>query len=94
MQDTVPLPPSISGRGPTLARIHEIERILREADGPISVNEIKRRMASKGVDHKMVRLAIDHLGRYGLVVTGSKGVLWVPPASPQLAKAIRAGRRL
>ena len=42
----VPMPPKIEGRGPTLATLHAIERILRDAEGPISLNEIKRRLAA------------------------------------------------
>jgi hypothetical protein len=88
------MPKRIEGRGPTLATVNEVERILRRADGPLSLNEIKRRMRAKAVQHSAVRATVDHLGRYGLVVEGSKGVMWVPPASPQLEKAIRSGRRL
>lgn len=94
MQDAIPRPARIDGRGPTLAKINEIETILRSAEGPISVNEIIRRMKAKEVDRKSVNLAIAHLARFGVVVTGSKGVLWVPPASPQLLRAIRNGKRL
>lgn len=94
MQDTIPRPGRIEGRGPTLAKINEIETVLRDADEPISVNEIIRRMRAKEVDRKSVNLAIAHLARFGVVVTGSKGVLWVPPASPQLLKAVQKGKRL
>jgi hypothetical protein len=92
--ETIPKPPKIEGRGPTLATVYEVESILRKAGEPISINEIKRRMRAKSVQHSAVRMAIDHLGRFGVVAEGSKGVLWVPPASPQLEEAIRAGKRL
>lgn len=88
------MPKRIEGRGPTLATVNEIERILRKARGPLSLNEVKRRMHAKSVQHAAVRMAIDHLGRYGLIVEGSKGVMWVPPASPKLEEAVRTGRRL
>jgi hypothetical protein len=92
--ETIPMPEKLDGRGPTLATINEVESILRKAGEPLSLNEIKRRMHAKSVQHSAVRMAIDHLGRYGLAVEGSKGVLWVPPASPQLERAIQAGKRL
>ncbi len=92
--ETIPMPKRIEGRGPTLATLNEIERILRKAGEPLSLNEIKRRMRAKSVQHAAVRMAVDHLGRYGLVVEGSKGVMWVPPASPELEEAVRSGRRL
>jgi hypothetical protein len=95
MAEVIPLPVVLEGqRGPTMATIEEIELILRKANGPISLNEIKRRMRAKSVPHATVRLAVNHLIRYGLVVEGSKGVMWVPPASASLREAIRAGRRL
>lgn len=86
--ETIPMPPRLAGRGPTLATIDEIEAILRKAGEPLSLNEIKRRMAAKSAQHQAVRLAVDHLERLGLTITGSKGVMWVPPASPQLLKVI------
>lgn len=92
--ETIPKPPKIEGRGPTLATVHEVEAILRKADEPISINEIKRRMRAKSVQHSAVRMALDHLARFGVVAEGSKGVIWVPSASPQLLEAIRAGKRL
>lgn len=91
--ETIPMPPRIDGRGPTLATIDEIEAILRKADEPLSLNEIKRRMRAKSVQHQAVRLAVDHLDRLGLVITGPKGVMWVPPASPQLLKVIEKKAR-
>ncbi|MEA3201271.1 MAG: hypothetical protein QOE90_2699 [Thermoplasmata archaeon] len=94
MQESIPPPPRIEGRGPTLAKIDEVESILRAADEPISVNEVMRRMKAKAVDRRSVNLAIAHLARFGVVVTGSKGVQWVPPASPQLQRAISKGKRL
>ena len=80
----LPLPPKIVGRGPTLATMHEIERILREADGPISLNEIKRRMSAKAVRHQTVRQATNEFRRLGFVAEGSKGVVWVLNPSPKL----------
>ncbi len=80
----LPPPPKLEGRGPTLATLHEIERILREADGPLSLNEVKRRMAARAVRHAMVRQAVDEFKRLGFVVEGSKGVLWVLNLSPKI----------
>jgi hypothetical protein len=81
---TLPMPPKLESRGPTLSTMHEVERILRAADGPLSMNEIKRRMAAKVVRHEAVRLAVDEYKRLGFVVEGSKGVVWVLNLSPRL----------
>lgn len=77
------MPPPMGGRGPTLVTMHEIERILRKAEGPLSLNEIKRRMRAKAVRHAMVRQAIEEFKRLGFVVEGSKGVLWTLNLSPE-----------
>ena len=81
---TLPKPPRLEGRGPTLSTLHEIERILRGADGPLSLNEIKRRMSARAVRHSMVRQAVDEFRRLGFVVEGSKGVVWVLNLSPEI----------
>ena len=81
---TLPKPPRLEGRGPTLSTLHEIERILRGADGPLSLNEIKRRMSARAVRHSMVRQAVDEFRRLGFVVEGSKGVIWVLNLSPEI----------
>ncbi len=74
--NAIPMPPEIKGRGPTLATSHEVERILREAEGPLSLNEIKRRMSAKAVRHATLHQVINEFIRLGLVAEGSKGVLW------------------
>lgn len=81
------MPPELEGRGPTLSTLHEIERILRQADVAISVNEIKRRMRAKAVRHDAVRMAIDEFKRLGFVVEGSKGVLWTYDPDSTLLRA-------
>ena len=79
-----PMPPKLEGRGPTLSTLHEIERILRGAEGPLSLNEIKRRMSAKAARHSMVRQTVDEFKRLGFVVEGAKGVVWVLNLSPKM----------
>lgn len=76
-------PPRIAGRGPTLVTLHEIENILRDADGPISLNEIKRRMSARAVRHEVVRAAVNEFLRLGLAAEGSKGVMWTLNTGPR-----------
>ncbi len=80
----LPRPPKLEGRGPTLSTLHEIEGILRDADGPLSLNEVKRRMSAKAARHSMVRQAVDEFKRLGFVVEGAKGVVWVLNLSPKI----------
>lgn len=83
MSRTIDLPPETEGRGPTLSTMHEIEQILREADSPLSLNEIKRRMSAKAVRHSTVRQVVDEFERLGFVAEGSKGVIWSLNLSPE-----------
>ena len=92
MAETLPFPPKIEGRGPTLSTMYEIECILREAEGPISLNEIKRQMSAKAVRHQAVRQVINEFRRLGFVTEGSKGVVWVLNLSPDLLAKGRAHR--
>lgn len=69
-------PPPTEGRGPTLSTMHEVERILRNADQALSLNEIKRRMSAKAVAHHTVRTVVDEHKRLGLAAEGSEGVVW------------------
>jgi len=92
MAESLPLPPKIEGRGPTLATMYEIECILREAEEPISLNEIKRRMSAKAIRHQTVRQVINEFRRLGFVVEGSKGIIWVLNLSPKLWTKGRARR--
>ena len=80
-------------RGATLSTLHEIEHILRDARGPISLNEIKRRMTAKAVRHETVRMAVDEFARLGFVVEGPGGVAWIVEPSPQPAR-VRGRRRV
>ncbi len=79
----ISMPPALEGRGPTLATSHEVERILRDAEGPLSLNEIKRRMRAKAVRHATIRQVINEFIRLGLVVEGSKGVVWSLNLAPE-----------
>lgn len=81
---SLPVPPKLDGRGPSLSTMHKIERILRRATEPLSLNEIKRRMPAKAVRHSMVRQAVDEFKRLGFVVEGAKGVVWVLNLSPKV----------
>jgi hypothetical protein len=60
----------------------------------IAAHSRPRQAGAKEVDRKSVNFAIHHLGRFGVVATGSNSVIWVPTASPQMRKAIRNGKKL
>lgn len=75
-----PDPSEMKGPVPRLDTLWRIERILIDAwkadEGPLSLEEIKRRMRSKGVRHATVRTCVDELARHGDVALSPTGVLW------------------
>lgn len=84
------------GANPTLESIEYVRSILRDADAPVSRNEIQRILS--GWSHSMGRQSLNAVIKFlaadGSVAEGSKGLIWVPEASPQLAAAIRKARSL
>lgn len=85
------MPPRIVGPAPTLTTIHEIERIIRkataDAETPISLAEIKRRMKAKAVRHSTVKAAVDHLRRMGCIVAAPDGsVEWGLITDPEFLR--------
>jgi hypothetical protein len=84
------------GANPTLESIEYVRAILRESEEPVSRYEILRVLSSWS--HSMTRqslnAAIGFLAADGSVAEGSKGLVWVPQASPKLVEAIRKGRSL
>lgn len=86
------MPPPLDARGPTLSTMHEVERLLRTAEGALSLNEIKRRMSARAVPHKTVRMVVDEFKRLGLAAEGSKGVLWTLQENAAAWRRSRAER--
>ena len=84
------------GANPTLETIEYVQSILRRSQEPISRNKILATLARWG--HSTIRpslnAAIAFLGDAGVIAEGSKGLIWVPEASPQLLEAIQKGPRL
>ncbi|MBI4393715.1 MAG: hypothetical protein HY556_07975 [Euryarchaeota archaeon] len=85
-----------TGANPTLATIELVRAILQEAEEPISRNAILEQLARWR--HSTTRQSLNAILRFlaedGSVLEGSKGIIWVPEASPELAEAIRNGRKL
>ena len=93
-------PPTVEfatrGANPTLETIEYIRAALRRADGPISRNSILRILAEWGhsTTRQSLNSVLEFMGSDGNVAEGSKGLIWVPEASPSLIEAILAARRL
>ena len=84
------------GANPRLETLERVTRALESADGPVSRNWLLSTMAKWGhsMNRQSLNAALTFLDRMGKVAEGSKGIIWVPEASPQLRKIIREGRSL
>jgi hypothetical protein len=84
------------GANPTLSTIELIRAALRESEVPMSRNELLERLAVWGhsTSRQSLNAALKFLASDGSIAEGSKGLLWVPPASAKLQEIIRRGVRL
>jgi hypothetical protein len=84
------------GANPTLETIEYIRTALREADGPLSRNQLLAILSrwEHSTTRQSLNAAIAFLGADGSVAEGSKGLIWVPSASTQLTEIIHKGQRL
>jgi hypothetical protein len=84
------------GANPTLESIEYVRAVLRRAEVPISRNRILLTLAawSHSMSRQSLNAVIDFLAADGSVAEGSKGLIWVPEASPKLASAISKARSL
>jgi len=84
------------GANPTLQTIEYVLAALQKAEGPVSRNALLATLATWGhsTTRQNLNVALDFLGGQGMVAEGTKGLLWVPEASPELLEAIRKGPQL
>lgn len=90
--------PKYSKRGanPTLETMEYVLAVLQKSVGPISRNRLLSILAGWG--HSTTRQSLNAVLAFfadqGMVAGGSKGLIWVPEASPELLEVIRRGQRL
>jgi hypothetical protein len=84
------------GANPTLETIEYVLGALQKSEEPLSRNRILSMLARWGhsTTRPSLNAALGFLGDEGMVAEGSKGLVWVPEASPELLEAIRKGSRL
>jgi len=84
------------GANPTLETIEYVLAALQKAGTPVSRNGLLAALARWGhsTTRQSLNVTLDFLGDQGMVAEGSKGLVWVPEASPELLEAIRKGPRL
>ena len=84
------------GANPTLETIEYVRAVLRHAEAPISRNKVLLILAawSHSMSRPSLNAVIAFLAADGSVAEGSKGLIWVPEASPKLADMLTKTRRL
>ncbi len=81
---------------PTLETIEYIRTALQTSEEPTSRNRLLDQLAEWGhsTTRQSLNAALAFLGADGNIAEGRKGILWVPPASPEIREILRTGQRL
>ena len=76
---------------PTLKTVLSVEKVLKEADEAISIEELKRRLPTKIMDQTL-RLILAYLEDKGMILIGEKGILWIENNNPRFIKMIEKSK--
>ena len=75
---------------PRLDTVLMVEKALKEADLAMSKSELQRRLP-KQIMRQTLNVILDYLENKGVIMIGSKGVLWIHNESPKMKKLIEEG---
>ena len=78
---------------PTLKTVLAVEKVLKEAELVLPKEEIKRRLPMK-IMHQTLNLILNYLEERGMILQGTKGVLWVYTPRKELDKMIEGGMEI
>jgi len=78
---------------PNLRTILMIEDVLKEADGPISRAEVKRRLP-KQVMHQTLNTALKYLEAHNIILDGRKGIIWIENHNPVFLEMLSKSKKL
>ncbi len=76
---------------PTLKTVLSVEKVLKEADEALSIEELKRRLPTKIMDQTL-RLILSYLEDKGMVLIGEKGILWIENNDPRFIRMIEKSK--
>ena len=76
---------------PTLKTVLMVEKALKDADGPVSLEELKRSLKKKVMDQTL-RLVLTYLEDKGSVVIGAKGISWIENKDSKFLKFIEKSK--
>lgn len=72
---------------PRLDTVLMVEKVLKNVELCISKNELLRRLPKKVMRQTLI-IILDYLEEKGLIMIGSKGVLWIHNENPKMGKLI------
>ena len=72
---------------PTLKTVLMVEKAIQEADGPLSLEALKRALPKKLMDQTL-RLILAYLENKGSIMTGKKGIIWTENNDPKFLRLI------
>lgn len=78
---------------PTLRTVLMVEDVLKNAEGPIKLAELKKDLPKK-VMHNTLLEVLNYLQLSGKILIGTKGILWVYTPREELEKLAEGGIEL
>lgn len=72
---------------PTLKTVLMVEKALKDADGPVSLEELKRKLRKKVMDQTL-RLILAYLEDKSSILIGPKGISWIENKNAKFMKFI------
>jgi len=73
---------------PNLKTVLMVEKVLKNANKPISKNEILRRLPNKTM-FQTLNIILNYLEEKAMIHIGEKGVIWIYNPSLKMKKALR-----
>lgn len=91
MMKAPPLEYAKPNANPTMGTMEHVIHVLQKMEEPVSRYRILSILKSWGhsTTGETLNVALEFLGDMGMVAEGSKGLIWVPEASPKLLEIIR-----
>lgn len=76
---------------PTLKTVLMVEDALRKADGPLTIEGLKRALPKKVMDQSL-RMILAYLESKGSVLIGPKGISWIANDNPKFLNMIKKAK--
>ena len=75
---------------PNLKTVLLVEEVLREADGPITRTELKKRLPVS-IMHQTLNVILKYFEERGMIFDGRKGISWIYNPDPKFQEIVKKG---